>query len=95
MTVLILAFKMPEVWSIDHNGTISRRRELILKSEGLLGLSAAAGGSKGQSRPTALKNGLNQYRRIRAGHVGVWGSASFVGRDQNLIACAEGGELVP
>lgn len=100
---------MPEVWSIDKNGTISRQCKLSLTKEGLLGLSSAAkdsfprqlaDGSEGQSQPTAFKNNPNtpassQYRQIRADPVGVWGSASFVGHDEKLVACAEGGELVP
>lgn len=108
---------MPEVWSIDINGAISRRRELLLKPEVLLRSSgsaaatdslarqlpvAVAGGIQvqGQHQPTELQNGLtppatgnSQSCRIRKDH-GVWGSSSFVGPNEQVIACAKDGELV-
>lgn len=109
---------MPEVWSIDINGTISRQRKLLLKHDVPLGscggaaatdsLSrqlpvAVAGGIQvqGQDWPTELQIGLipsasgnSQSCRIRADH-GVWGSSSFVGQNELLIACAKDGELFP
>lgn len=107
---------MPEVWSIDINGTLSRRRELLLKREVLLGSSgsaaatdslarqlpvAVAGGIQvqGQHQPTELQNGLTppatgNSQSIRKEH-GVWGSSSFVGPNEQVIACAKDGELVP
>lgn len=107
---------MPEVWSIDINGTLSRRRELLLKREVLLGSSgsaaatdslarqlpvAVAGGIQvqGQHQPTELQNGLtppatDNSQSIRKDH-GVWGSSSFVGPNEQVIACAKDGELVP
>lgn len=69
---------MPEVWSIDDNGTISRRRELSLTHEDQHGSSGSAAATDSP----------------RADH-GVWGSSSFVGRNEQLIACAKDGEIVP
>lgn len=116
--VLISAFKMPEVWSIDGNGTISRRRKLLLKHEGLHESSGSASATdslsrqlsvavasgiqvQDQDRRTELQNGLipsatgnSQSCRIREDH-GVWGSSFFVGCNEQLIACAKDGELVP
>lgn len=54
--------KLPEIWSIDSNGTISRRCKLPVPN----------------SKPN-----------------GVWGSASFVGYGERLIACAEDGKSTP